>query len=242
MKHKIPVILIDENTYPAFSLFNPNEWGGESKPIILSCAANYGLLIYSLTRVNDIFERADVLCLPRGNNLKAQWETARWDLSECMYLVDIPEAHLSIHSFLTTVKTLLDVFVQLISSEGIVSKKIHGFHKKGNNIGGKLLHILKHKASITKRQSALRLHELICQHKETWIDQAVNSRDLFIHPEKGLTRVMFGLSLCEHNGKLNIDKIVKPTIDDQDFDIYAEKTLLKVEQFLKKSIEYIKST
>lgn len=241
MKSQIPVIMLDQSTAPAFSVFNPNDWGRNSKLIVQSCAANYGLLIYAVARIKNIFSQADGLCLSRFNDLKAQWKMSRWNLSSCIYLVDIPEAHLSIHSFLSTVKTFLDVFAQLISSEGIVHDKIHGFHKKGENVGGRLLHILSNNAVKSKKQVATLLHDLICHHKLIWIDHAVNNRDFFIHPENGLSKVMFALELDEVDGELKLIKIIKPSFDNEDFDAYVGKTLSRVDEFSKKYLEYLKS-
>ncbi|MFC1494758.1 hypothetical protein ACFL6W_05720, partial [Thermodesulfobacteriota bacterium] len=173
MTNKIPTILLDKNSVPAFSIFNSNEWNGKSKQIIMSCAANYGLLLYSLVKVKNIFEHAEELCTPSINNLKMQWKTAKWDINAGYYLVDVPELHISIHSFLTSIKTFLDIFVQLISSEGIVSGGIHGFHKKGDIIGGNLLQILLNNSPKSKENSATLIHDLICENKKTWIDEAV---------------------------------------------------------------------
>lgn len=241
MAPDIPVILCHESTWPAFSIFNPNDWSDKSKPIIDSCAANYGLLIYGVSKIENIFAKANDLCQPRFDGLVAQWKASKWDVSSCMYLVDIPEAHLSIHAFLSTVKTFLDIFVQLIHSEGIVHNEIRGFHRGGNNVGAKLLHMLSNNAQESKKHVAIHIHELLCDHKNIWIDDAVNARDSFIHPEQGLTKVMFGLKLYEANGELKIDRILKPSFKDEDFDIYAKNTLSMLEEFSVKCIEYLKS-
>jgi hypothetical protein len=237
----IPVILCHENTWPAFSIFNPNDWSGKSKPIIHSCAANYGFLLYGVTKIESIFSKANSLCQPRFDNLAAQWSTSKWDVSSCIYLVDIPEAHLSIHAFLSTVKTFLDIFVQLIHSERVVHDEIHGFHKKGDNVGAKLLRMLSNNAQEPKKHAAMLIHDLICEHKKVWIDDVVNARDSFIHPERGLIKVMFGLDLYEANGELRLGRILKPSFDNEDFDIYARNTLSRLEGFSIKCIEYLKS-
>lgn len=241
MASKIPMILYHESAWPAFSVFNPNDWNSRSKPIIHSCAANYGLLVYGVAKIESIFAAADSLCQPRVEDLVAQWTASKWDLSSCMYLVDIPEAHLSIHAFLSTAKTFLDVFVQLIRSEGLVHDEIHGFHKKGSNVGAQLLHMLKNNAQTPKKHVAMLIHDLISEHKTLWIDDVVNGRDAFIHPEGGLTKVMFGLDLYEAGGELKLSRILKPSFNDEDFDIYARKTLSMVEEFSAKCIEYLRS-
>ena len=234
------MILSHESAWSAFSVFNPNDWSGKSKQIIHSCAVNYGLLMYGVTKIESIFTTANSLCQPRFDDLVAQWKASKWDVSSCIYLVDIPEAHLSIHAFLSTAKTFLDVFVQLIRSEGLVHDEIHGFHKKGDNVGAKLLHVLSKNAYKPKKHVAMLIHDLICDHKKLWIDDVVNSRDSFIHPERGLTKVMFGLNLYEADGELRHGGILKPSFNNEAFDTYARKTLSMVEAFSVKCIEYLK--
>lgn len=237
MTQKVPVILCDANTAPAFSIFNPNDWNGESKAIIQSCAAHYGLLLYIAKKLKDIVAKADILCSPKFDELKAQWSMSKWDITKSTYWVDIPELHLSIHSFLSTVKTLLDVIAQLISSEGIVTAKIHGFHEKGD----KLLRLLENNTPASKQEVASLLRELISRNKGIWIDNVVDFRDFFIHPERGLSTVMFALELSESEGELQLTNILKPSFDNEEFHVYADKVLLQVKEFSTEYMEYIKS-
>jgi len=237
---KIPVILLHESTAPAFFIFNPNDWGGKSKPIINLCSVNYGLLIYTSKMINDIFEKADVLCSSSFENLRVQWKKAKWELSQCNYFVDVPHLHLSIHSFLSSVKTFLDVIVQLLSAEGLVSGEVHGFHKKGNSVGGQILQILKKNTTKINKNKALSLLDLIIKHKAIWIDNAVNNRDLLIHPE-GFSKIMFALVLSEINGDLNLEKILKPSFNGIAFDKYASDMLSSIEIFSNEFLKCLKN-
>ncbi len=237
---KIPTILLHESSVPAFSIFNPNDWGSKSKPIIHLCAVNYGLLIYTSKMISDIFEKAHVLCSSSLENLRFQWGKAKWELSKGNYFVDVPQLHLSIHSFLSLVKTFLDVIVQLIGTEGLVSVEIHGFHKRGNSVGGQLIQILNNNATKIDTDKALLLRELIVRHKTLWIDDAVNNRDLLIHPE-GFSKIMFILVLSEKNGNLNLDEILKPSFGGIQFDKYALNILSSVEAFSKEVIKCLKN-
>jgi len=237
---QIPVILLGQSSVSAFSLFNTNEWENRSKQVIQSCAANYGVLTYALVKIEAIFLGVRVMCQPRYENLVAQWKTAKWDLSSCVYLVDIPEAHLSIHGFLSAAKTFLDVLVQLFHTEGVVTSQLHGFHKKNDDVGRTVLHILAHNAAKSKKEIAIRLHGLICDHKKLWIDHIVDARDAFVHPEGGLAKVMFALDLHEAEGNLVLSNIIKPSFNNQEFDVYARKVLDMVEEFSKKCIQYLR--
>jgi hypothetical protein len=42
---KTPIIIPHHTSVPAYSIFNPNEWVGDSKPVITSCAAQYNLRV-----------------------------------------------------------------------------------------------------------------------------------------------------------------------------------------------------
>jgi len=191
--------------------------------------------------LNDIFENAHVLCSSSLKNIRFQWGKAKWELSKSNYFVDVPQLHLSIHSFLSSVKTFLDVIVQLIDTEGLVSVEIHGFHKKGNSVDGQLLQILNNNATKINKDKAVLLRDLIDRHKALWIDDAVNNRDLLIHPE-GFSKIMFALVLSEKNGNLNLDEILKPSFGGIAFDKYAFNTLSFVETFSREVIKCLKNS
>jgi len=240
-ENKIPVLLLHESSTPAYSIFNPNDWDIKSKQIIDLCAINYGLLIFTSKMINDIFENAHVLCTSSFKNLLRQWGMAKWELSKSNYFVDVPQLHLSVLSFLSSVKTFLDVFVQLIGTEEIISSKVHGFHKKGESVGGQLLQMLNNNARTANKEKARSLHKVIVKHKALWIDDAVNNRDLLIHPE-GFSKIMFVLALSEKEGNLNLDDILKPTFGNLTFDKYAQKTLLYAEIFSRDVIECLRNS
>ena len=129
-KIKIPVFLIHPTSVSAFNIFNANEWNGSSKAIVSSCASQLGLLNYSAIKLTELFKISNDLCQPKFNDLEKQWKAANWDIENCYYLAEMPETHLFIQVYLNSVKSFLDLIVQLISTEKIVYKKIHGFHKK----------------------------------------------------------------------------------------------------------------
>ncbi len=54
--------------------------------------------------------------------------------------------------------------------------------------------------------------------------------------------MMFGLDLYEAGGELKLSRIVKPSFDDEDFDIYARKNVLLMvgEEFSTKFIGYLR--
>lgn len=235
--YKTPVVLLDPASVQAFHIFNPNDWSGLSKAIVSSCAAQHGLLNYSVNKLNELFGNAEKICLPKIIELKDQWKTSRWPIDKFNYLAEVPEVHLFMQVYLHSIKAFLDLIVQLISTENIVYKKIHGFHKKRKDPGGELLHTLKNKANIKKTADSLL--ELIVKQKERWIDDAVNARDSLVHPEKGLIQVMFQLEIEAKNSEIELTGIRKPSIGTTDFDQWAGETLKNLSAFSELFISII---
>jgi hypothetical protein len=234
---KTPVILLDPASVSAFHIFNPNQWSGLSKAIVTSCAAQHGLLNYSVKKLHELFGNAEKICLPKINELKNQWTTSRWPIGKCEYLAEVPEVHLFIQVFLNSIKTFLDLIVQLISTENIVYKKIHGFHKKRKDPGGELLHTLKNKATNNKLTDSL--FKLILEQKGKWIDDAVNARDSLVHPEKGLIQVMFQLEIEPKNSELELTGIRKPSVGTADFNQWADEIFKNLNTFSELFISII---
>jgi len=224
---------------PGFHIFNPNNWDGVSKSIVNSCAAQYGLLYYSAKKLHELFKNSDKLCLSKFQELKNQWRISKWSIDKCNYLAVVPEVNLFLNVFLNSIKTFLDLLVQFISSENIVYKKIHAFHKKRKDPGGELLHTLKNKTR--NKEIADSLFKLVSEHKRKWIDDAVNARDSMVHPEKGLTQVMFQLEIKPNNSELNLTGIKKPTIGSIDFDKWADEILRNIDNFSESFTEVIKA-
>ena len=237
--YKTPVLLIDPSSISAFYIFNPNDWLGTSKAIVSSCAAQYGLLKYSVRKLHELYKISEKQCIPKFNELKAQWEKSPWPTDDCYYLAEVPEVHLFINVFLNSIKAYLDLIVQLISTENIVYKKVHGFHKKGKDPGGKILHTLKNKAK--NEECAGLFLKLISDHKQKWIDDVVNARDSLVHPDKGLLQVMFQLEIKSKETELILVSIKKPYMADLDFDQYAEKIFNRLSGFSKSFITLLKA-
>ncbi len=69
---KLPVIFVDPASVQAFHIFNPNDWSGLSKAIVGSCAAQHGLINYSVNKLHELFGNAEKICLPKIIELKKQ--------------------------------------------------------------------------------------------------------------------------------------------------------------------------
>lgn len=234
------VILVHPASRAAHNIFNANVWTDYSSAVVSSCAAQLGLLNYSLNKLNELYGISNRLCEPNFNDLKKQWITSKWHIEKADYFVEKPEIHLFIQAFLNSIKTFLDLIVQLISTEKIVSKKIHGFHKKGKNPGGETLHILRNKN--TNKMVADNIYKLIEEHKRMWIDDAINARDSLVHPEIGLIQIMFRLEITVRDSELELKDLKKPSINNINFDEYAETTYMQLNEFAKSFITILKSS
>jgi hypothetical protein len=239
--YKIPTIMLDNTSKSAYAIFNPNDWIDNSKPIIVSSAAQYSLLEYQATKLPSLAQYSRKICELRFNEIQDQWEKSPWDINKGDYLIEVPEYHLNIQAYLATIKIFLDLIVQLISSEGIVNATVDGFHRKGEVIGGKLLKILENNAKQEKSDAARKLIKFIIEQKNSWIDQAVNVRDLLVHPDEGMAQVMFRLEIVHKNEKLKLHRVWQPSLAGLQFDQYAQITLMQVEYFSKNILEIIQA-
>ena len=226
-----PVILVARESIAAFTIFNPNDWSPESKGIVASCAAQFALLNYAKTALSKVEEGAAPICNERLAELQRQWRRSQWDISRGRYFVEIPAVHLSIQSFLVTVKTLLDLLSQLLSTERIVHTRLHGFHKKGSVVGGEVLHALAKKRNPQQVTAAENLRQQIIESKKVWIDDAVAARDYLAHPVRGAPQVMWELEVRVDRGGIVCDRIIPPHVRDYAFDRYTESTLGAMNDF-----------
>jgi len=238
---KVPTILCDPSSWESFKFFNPNDWTGRSKDVIKSAGSQYGLILYQNNILKELNLKSDAICFERYKEFQLQWNQARWDLGRGMYLVDIPAVHLNIQSLFTTVKTYIDLLVQLMTTEAIVSVMVDGFHKSGNIVGGRLLKELINNANKGRKEQAKHIHDLVISHKGKWIDKFVKYRDVFTHPVKGLRTVMFELVLHEEKGQLILLQIKRPEIEEKIFDMYSIDLLNNINNFTKKLLYLAKN-
>lgn len=222
MDERTPTICADRATWSAYSLFNPNEWRVESRAVVSSCAAQFGLLLHTVGCARNEIANGTRACELRLEDLRVQWQMGRWEIGRGRYLVEVPTVHLQVQAFLVTGKTLLDLLAQLASTEGLVIKKVHGFHKKGSAVGGELLHMLSNRASRGKENQASALRAFLESEKTVWIDNLVRARDDLAHPQRGMLQVMWEIQLAESGDGLRADCVVPPHIANLPFDKYVE--------------------
>jgi hypothetical protein len=230
-KHKVPVICADPSSVGGAGIFNPNSWSGESRNVVQSCWSEYSVLHYCIGQISGMCTDAEQLCQKQIVTLQEQWQLNTFPLKEMVFFAQQPDLHIRIEAFFSGVKTLLDLLVQLISTEKVVGISIDGFHRDKDQYGGRVLNALRGNGVKVKKELAASLDELISKHKTLWIDQIIQARDLLIHPERGTHQLMFILELSEKSGALICLKAHPPEINSKPIHEYAQETLKQITGF-----------
>jgi len=232
-RQRIPAILLHPASVPSFEVFNPNEWQGCSKGIVQSCSTEYAVLLYGCTCLSDACCKAKTLCQPHFETLNQYWQHQPWDLSKVEYYCEVPAVHLSIEGFFSSIKSLLDLVVQLLSSAHIVNAQVNGFHKQRGVIGGRVLNALEHNVCPGKKTVAEELKVLLLKNKEEWIDETTGVRNQLLHPTQGVRQVMFKMEIADHDGQLQYHSAIPPGINGEPIDTYSARMRDKIRQYLQ---------
>ena len=227
----IPVICADASSVAGAEIFNPNSWLDGSKGLIQSCWTEYSVLHHCVAQLSEMCDGAEKLCVKNVDTLQQQWRMAKFELQKLAFFAQQPDLHIRIEAFFSGVKTLLDLIVQLLSTEKIVDAAVDGFHRDQNGYGGRVLNVLRNNAVKTRKDVAGQLDALISEHKKAWIDQVIFARYQLIHPEKGMHQLMFTLELSEKDGRLLLIKAHPPEIDSRPMQQFAQDTLKGVTSF-----------
>jgi hypothetical protein len=228
---RIPVICADKSAVVGAEIFDPNSWAGASKGVIQSCWTECSVLHHCVEQIVELCGQAEHLCQSQIKSVQDQWNTRKFDLEKVMVYGQQPDLHMRIEAFFSGIKTLLDLIVQLLSTEKVVGGVVHGFHRAQDIYGGQILKILENNASNDRKEVASRAAALISQHKAAWIDQAVFARDQLVHPNRGMHQLMFHLEFAEKDGKLICVKVTPPQVDSLAVDQYARGVLKHAQEF-----------
>lgn len=234
---RIPLILIDSSSVPAFQIFNPNAWEGDSRAVVQSCSTEFSVLQYEAIRIAEMCRSSKDQCQPHFENLKNQWGNSRWDLAKTICYGQVPELHMLIEGFFSGMKSLLDLIVQLLSTENVVACKLDGFHKTKDVYGGVVLNALDNNACSAKKHTANILKELIIEHKRLWIDEVITSRNLLIHPTKGVHQLMFEILVESNDGTLIFKDAVPPFVGEHRIDRYSAAQIDNIRRFVQEFLK-----
>ncbi len=237
---RIPLVCADDSMVVGAEIFDPNSWSGVSKGIIQSCWTEYSVLHHCVAQITGMCNESEQLCQKHVETIQQQWRTKKFDLGKVVVYGPMPDLHLRIEAFFCGLKTLLDLLVQLLSSEKIVSGAVDGFHRAKGIYGGTVLNALENNVPNAKGETARKILALIYEHKSTWIDQAILARDQLIHPDRGIHQLMFQLDFKEQAGELVCERVNSPFINSEPIDHYAQRILAHAEAFSSQFIPLVR--
>ncbi|MGH2376906.1 MAG: hypothetical protein ACRDGT_00330 [Candidatus Limnocylindria bacterium] len=221
-------------------LFNPNEWPAPTKDIVSSCASELTVLRHSAVRIGELCANRQVLTDGYARSLEQQWRVGQWDWTRATYFAQVPELHLTIEAFFSSLKALLDLISQMYRSEDVVTPSLDGFHRQGAVYGGKVLNVLKRNTVKGREEVASAISDVILAAKAEWIDDAIQARDDLVHPPRGAGQLMFVLRLAELEGRLEIVEVLPPSIAGTPIDEYAIRGVERMTSFGRAVLDLLK--
>jgi hypothetical protein len=192
------------------------------------------------TEAAHALERGEAVCGLRLQELQNQWRARPWQLDRSQYLVEVPTVHVLVQAYLSSAKTLLDFLAQLTTTEGVVGKVVHGFHKKGDDPGGQLLGFLKSRAAPGRRDQAERLRTYLAEQKDVWIDDLVCARDFLAHPKRRMAQIYWGIDLVEHEGTLTFKECFAPRIAGHPFHEFMASQTDVISAFARQYVRLVR--
>lgn len=222
---RIPVICVDPSTLAGAEIFNPNAWEGGSKGVIQSCWSEYSVLHHCVRQLSEMCDSGDKVCAINVATIQDQWKRSKFDLNKVACFAQQPDLHIRIEAFFSGVKSLLDLIVQLLTTEKVVAAPIDGFHRDGDVYGGRVLKTLRNNGTKEKKELAAKVGAFISEHKEAWIDRVIAARDQLVHPAKGMHQLMFHLEFTEKNGALIFVRAHPPHIESTPIHKFANEVL-----------------
>ncbi len=230
-KDRVPVVCVDRSAVAAFSLFNPNDWTGQSRGVVQSCATELSVLRYSVARIDRLCADAKDACRHHFEALNGQWQISPWDLGRSIYFGQVPELHVLIESFFAGLKSLLDLDSQLLTTERIAGVALDGFHRTKDVYGGTVINALDNNVRNGKEVIAATVKALIMKHKAAWIDAAIASRDMLVHPVRGAQQLMFEIRVENSGESLDYLGAVPPHVSEVPIGSYTSARIEDVYQF-----------
>lgn len=228
------MIIIDRDGFGAIEEpLLPRVWPEESRGIIISAGTEYSIIKYLANQIKSIVDSRPELCAHQVDQAievlllnRAQMETIR-------FYAEVPAIHVAINGFFGHVKGLLDTLVQLLSTQRIVTNKIHGFHKANDKPGEKVLKALQNNSSASAKRTVQELIELFARAKCESINSVVSYRDRLTHMRPGSWQLMFGLRFDCHKDPPQCVEIVPPAFSGKPVDDFAEQTLSSTTRFIE---------
>lgn len=221
---RTPVIFVEETAVSSSIYFDVNSWSNDSKGLIQSAWSEYSALCHCITEISSICSDPRSYIQHRINTIKTHLDSnslTKDNLDKIECYAQYSRLHIYIEAFFSSIKSLLDLLSQLLSTENIVGAKIDGFHRKNGEYGGKVLSTITNNAIKENKDKAEKVHKLISSHKSDWIDNVISARDQLVHPNAGMHQLMFKMVFEELNGKIEFAEIRTPMIGNEAIESYV---------------------
>jgi hypothetical protein len=238
-QRRVPVICAAPSSLPGAAILNGNGWEGRSRLIVQSCWSEYSVLQYSIGQVQLLAAEAMTLCRTQIEGVEKQWELAPFSLDSLEFFAEQPVLHLHIECMLSATKTLLDLIVLLLNTEGVVRTRLNGFNRDKNTYGGRVLNALGNPAK-DRADAARLIAQLLREHKAAWIDQAIWARDQLHHPSEGGHQLMFQLQFDLDGKTIRCSRITPPFIGSMSAPDFAALIGGQVMPFAQGFLELVK--
>ncbi len=237
INNEISLIIVSNERWESFSLFNSNAYPKFLNELVDSCGERLALIYYYVNLLN-LEITSDRKCFLNELNKQLQNFTLKDKLEYIVYYQGITYIA-SLHGTLYSLKSFLDVFINLNAS--LITNKIEQIscHKKNINnrklACGNFINWLRNLSH--KNDNIKNLTNIIEENSKNWITQAVNYRDILAH--SGEIKGFKHLRLILQKNKKNYtnEDILLPTMPDgTSVDTYCN------EKILKNLIHFIKET
>ncbi len=224
---RVPVICVDSSSVDVFSIFNPNDWPRPaSRAVITSCASELSTLEYAKDRIAALCSEGMYLCRGKFESLRRGWGVPGPAVEQVQCFAQVPELHVLIEGFFASLKSLLDLVIQMLSTERIVSIPLDGFHRDKRVFGGVVLNALERNVPKEHKSIAEAVRTLLLEHKARWIDDVIATRDALIHPARGVYQLMFELIIRRENDTLVLLEARPPHAVTQPIHAYASERVV----------------
>lgn len=137
--NRIPVFCVHPSAVAGVALFNPNSWGDGSKGVIQSSWTEYSVLQQCVEQISVMCNDADKICDTNIATVQEQWHLSKFEIEKLMFFGQHPDLHIRIQAFFSGAKSMLDLLVQLLTTERIVASTVDGFHRDKKVYGGRVL-------------------------------------------------------------------------------------------------------
>jgi len=243
MKTPIPIWIVGQENFQASHVFNSNAFPEHVKGLVVPCMESLSIFSFSVNQVGPSLER------DKGEFLRELRRNKAFDgyipdpNNPIVFVYKNTRFLVALYLVLSSVKSFLDVYAQLVSKLIDPKAKIFGFNEAnvdGKKIkGGRLVNWLIESAPNTYTNASA-LASAIKDNATSWIEECINWRVKIVHDgEIPNLRSMMVPPQSEPR-KVEINNIILPQMPNgEDVITYCEETRKNLYQFIRETFELL---